>query len=206
MLSQLVRPMVQTQIRLLANSRATRSTLVSTVSQWLSFLGVNAQVTYLDAQSGKIQIALMVHKPDGCDSRDWQQILDNLTPNAASNSSSNTLAAPREVALEPQQHSKMQRLLAYLIQVGNPDQPTPWDDLHPKLQELGFDESTLIGIRSALKVPQCLDDLLADLDPDLAAIALPKAVNLAMMDRQVNASEDQALTALLNAMKREIRE
>jgi hypothetical protein len=199
MLSQLVRPMVQTQIRLLANSRATRSTLVTTVSQWLGFLGVNAQVTYLDAQSDKIQIALVVQKPAACDHQDWQQILANLSPSHESTS----IATLRESMLEPQQQSKMQRLLAYLIQVGNPDQPDSWESLRPKLLEMGFDESTLTGIRSALKVPQCLDDLLNGIDPDVAAIALPKAVHLAMMDRQVNASEDQALTALLHAMKQE---
>jgi hypothetical protein len=78
MLSQIVRPMVQTQIRLLANSRATRPTMVSTVAHWLGFLGVKAQVTHLDAGAGKIHISLSVEKPEGCDAHDWQQILHNL--------------------------------------------------------------------------------------------------------------------------------
>jgi hypothetical protein len=38
MLSKIVRPMVRTQIRLLANCQATRPTLIETISQWLSFL------------------------------------------------------------------------------------------------------------------------------------------------------------------------
>ena len=47
MLSQIVRPMVRTQIRLLANSQATHTTLVKTITQWLGFLGVQATVTQL---------------------------------------------------------------------------------------------------------------------------------------------------------------
>ncbi|MBL1174589.1 hypothetical protein [Pantanalinema sp. GBBB05] len=203
MLSQIVRPMVQTQIRLLANSRATRSTLVSTVAQWLGFLGVRAEVTRLDTAGSKIQLCLTVDRPDACDRGDWQQILTNL------NTSSHPVDLdPHGHALAPDisqfthhQQRKMQRLLAYLIQVGNPDTPIDWEQLHPQLQPLGLDESTLLGIRAALKVPQCLEDLLADLDADVAAIALPKAVSIAMLDRQVNPSEDLALMALLQALK-----
>jgi hypothetical protein len=102
----------------------------------------------------------------------------------------------------PQQQSKMQRLLAYLIQVGNPNEPIDWDILYPQLQTMGLSEMTLMGVKSALKVPQCLEDLVEGLDSDLAAIALPKAVSIAMMDRHVNPSEDQALMTLLQAMKR----
>jgi hypothetical protein len=39
------------------------------------------------------------------------------------------------------------------------------------------------------------------LDSDVAAVALPKAVSIAMLDREVNVSEDQALMSLLKAMK-----
>ncbi|MBF2025768.1 MAG: hypothetical protein IGS48_03250 [Oscillatoriales cyanobacterium C42_A2020_001] len=198
MLSQIVRPMVQTQVRLLAHSRATRSTLVSTVAQWLGFLGVRAEVTQLETDSGKIHIALTVDKPDACDLRDWQQIIANLNANQVGNGARPNLG---ETRFTPQQQNRIQRLLAYLIQVGNPTEAANWEHLHPQLQAMGFDETTLLGVRSALKVPQCLDDLVEGLDPDVAAIALPKAVSLAMMDRQVNSSEDQALTALLQAMK-----
>jgi hypothetical protein len=95
----------------------------------------------------------------------------------------------------------MQRLLAYLIQVGTSDSSVDWENLQPQLQALGLSEPMVLGIRSALKVPQALDDLLDGLDSDVAAVALPKAVSIAMLDRQVNASEDQALVALLKAMK-----
>lgn len=199
MLSQIVRPMVQTQTRLLANSRATRSTLVSTVSQWLGFLGVQAQVTQLEADSGKIRIALTVNKPDACDRHDWEQIIHNLTTSQPVNGGR---VLPVEAQFTSKQQTCLQRLLAYLIQVGNPNERPEWERLQPQLQSMGFDEDTLLGVRSALKVPQCLDDLMDSLDPDVAAIALPKAVSLAMMDRQVNPSEDQALMALLQAMKK----
>lgn len=199
MLSQIVRPMVQTQIRLLANSRATRPTMVSTVAHWLGFLGVRAQVTHLDAGSGKIHISISVDKPDACDVRDWQQILHNL--DCAETEADAVATNP--VEFTSQQQSKMQRLLAYLIQVGNPDRPLEWERLYPQLQALGLNETTLLGIRSALKVPHALDDLLEGLDSDVAAVALPKAVSIAMLDRQVNPSEDQALLSLLKAMKHE---
>ncbi|MBC7970069.1 MAG: hypothetical protein H7Z11_08090 [Verrucomicrobia bacterium] len=197
MLSQIVRPMVQTQIRLLANSRATRPTMVSTVAHWLGFLGVRAQVTHLDAGAGKIHISISVDKPEGCDAHDWQQILCNL--DTAGTEADAVTTSPADFT--PQQKSKMQRLLAYLIQVGNPDQPVNWERLQPQLQTFGLPEETILGIRSALKVPQSLDDLLEGLDPDVAAVALPKAVSIAMLDREVNVSEDQALMSLLKAMK-----
>jgi hypothetical protein len=199
MLSHIVRRMVQTQVRLLANSRATRHTLICTIAHWLGFLGVHAQVNELDAEAGKIHISLTVGKPDACDSCDWQQILHKLNPNE----SDCPRSRPDPPPFPPHQQTKMQRLLAYLIQVGNPTTSVEWETLHPELQALGFEDSTLHGIRAALKVPQALDDLLDGLDPDMAAIALPKAVSLAMMDHQVNSSEDQALLALLKAVKHE---
>jgi hypothetical protein len=196
MLSQIVRPMVRTQIRLLANSQATRSTLVSTIAQWLGFLGVRAQVTQIDAVSNQISVSLTVGKPEACDTHDWQQILQNLNQ---SKNQEEVVPSP-QVQMTPQQQSKLQRLMAYLIQVGSVEQPD-WEKLYPQLQMLGFEESTLLGIRSALKVPQSLDHLMEGLDSDVAAIALPKAVSIALLDRQVNPSEDKALSTLLEAMK-----
>jgi hypothetical protein len=197
MLSQIVRPMVRTQIRLLANSRATRSTLVTTIAQWLGFLGVRAQVKQLDTVSNRIQVSIIVDRPEACDEHDWEQILKNLQDKDEFGS-----PVPTEPAqISPQQQSKLQRLLAYMIQVGEPDTSPDWDTLYPQLQVLGFEESTMMGIKSALKVPQSLDRLMDGLDPDVAAIALSKAVSIALLDRQVNPSEDHALSALLNVMK-----
>jgi hypothetical protein len=191
MLSQLVSPMVRTQIRLLANSQATRSTLVTTIAQWLGFLGVRAQVTHLDRANNQIQVSLTVGKPDACEAGDWQKILTNLDHGKA-------IATPLSLMTEAEER-KLQRLLAYMIQVGEPD--TSWDKVAPQLQRLGFDEGTMLGIKSALKVPQALENLMEGLDPDVAAIALSKAVGIALLDRQVNSREDKALSALLDAMK-----
>ena len=195
MLTQIVRPMVRTQIRLLANTQATRSTLVTTIAQWLGFLGVHAQVTQLDADSDRIHVSLTVGKPEGCDTHDWQQIVRNLKTTA----DPETPLQPNYTAITPQQQSKLQRLLAYVIQIG--DGALNWDQLQPQLAALGFEDALIAGIRSALKVPQSLDLLMDGLDADVAAIALPKAVSLAFLDRQVNPSEDKALSILLDAMK-----
>lgn len=191
MLSQIVRPMVRTQLRLLANSQATRSTLITTIAQWLSFLGVQAKVTNLDADSSQIQVSLTVGKPDACDSHDWEQILQSLKQ----------ASPPSTTALNPQQERKLQRLLAYMVQVGDPGHPVDWEQLCPQLQALGFEDSMLTGIQAAAKVPQSLDLLTEGLDADVAAIALSKAVGIALLDRQVNSSEDKALSAFLVAMK-----
>jgi hypothetical protein len=100
-----------------------------------------------------------------------------------------------------QQQRRMQRLLAYLIQIGNSEQPADWNVLCPHLQAIGLDEDTLLGIKSALKVPQCLEDLVEGLDADVAAVTLPRAVSIAMLDKRVNPSEDQALTTLMRIMQ-----
>lgn len=199
MLTQIVRPMVRTQIRLLANSQATRSTLTNTIAQWLSFLGVQARVTQLDTASDQIQVSLVVGRPEACDPFDWHQIIRNL-----SHSQPKEVSPTSDPAITPQQQSKLQRLLAYVIQVGDPDRAVQWETLYPVLQAMGFEESMLLGIRSALKVPQSLDHLMEGLDADVAAIALPKAVSIALLDRQVNPHEDRALAALLDAMKQPI--
>ncbi|NJO40608.1 MAG: hypothetical protein HC769_29985 [Cyanobacteria bacterium CRU_2_1] len=196
MLSRIVRPMVRTQIRLLANTQATRSTLVATIAQWLSFLGVQAKVTELDAQSNQIRVSLTVGKPEACDDRDWKQILYNI--DQAKESTDLSQLTPE---LTPHQERKVQRLLAYVIQIGDPGNPVDWDELQPQLQSLGFNGEMLLGVKAALKVPQSLDHLMDGLDAEVAAIALSKAVGIALLDRRVNPLEDKALSALLEAMK-----
>jgi len=198
MLSQIVRPMVRTQVRLLANTRATRSTLVTTIAQWLSFLGVKAEVTELDTQSNQIRVSLTVGKPEACDDRDWEQILHNLDQAGQETGSVQPLSA-----LSPKQEMKLQRLLAYVIQVGEPEKPIDWEALQPQLESLGFSDTMLLGIKSAAKIPQSLDQLVEGLDADVAAVALSKAVGIALLDRQVNPMEDKALSTLLDAMKQQ---
>jgi hypothetical protein len=78
MLSQIVRPLIYAQIRLLANSGVTRKTLIDIIAQWLGYLGVRAIVTHLESYSDQIQVSLSVSKSEGCYRHDWQQIICNL--------------------------------------------------------------------------------------------------------------------------------
>ena len=198
MLTEIVRPLVRTQIRLLANSSSTRQTLVQTIGRWLSYLGVEAHVTQLESDSDQIQVALRVKKPTTCDPKDWEKIIENIDGDG-NNSSNNGLTYQQ---ISPKQQVKLQRLLAYMIQVEQPDSQRNWEEVFPLLQNLGLDPELLAGIRSALKIPQSLDRLIEGLEPDVAAIALEKAVGIALLDRRVNPNEDLALSGLLEAMKR----
>jgi hypothetical protein len=196
MLSQIVRPLVRTQIRLLANTQATRLTLISTIAQWLGYLGVQAQVSQLNAYSDQIHVTLSVGKPDACDPSDWRQILCNLQEGAQ-----NSIRVELQYTeMTVQQQSGLQRLLAYLIQVGAEDDSINWEVLYPQLQTLELGEDLLLGIKSALKVPQSLEQILEKISPDVAAIALPTAVRIALLDRHVTPHEDSALSALLKAI------
>ena len=196
MLSQIVRPMVNTQVRLLAKSKATRSTLVKTIARWLGFLGVEAKVTQLDTAGDKIKVSITVGKPDTSEDDDWQQILQNLNRN----SSELKELVNNPVSIPSHQETKYQRILAYVIQMSNPDNATDWQQIYPQLQLLGLEESMLLGIKSALKVPQSLERLVKDLDADVAAVALSQTASIALFDRQVNPGEYQALQTLLQAM------
>ena len=198
MLSQIVRPLVRTQIKLLANTRATRSTLIATIAQWLGYLGVQAQVTKLNALSGQIDVALTIGKPEGCDPKDWQQILQNLQQSEQGSHTPKLQYAE----MTAKQQTQLQRLLAHLIQVGAPtNNPVNWDTLYPQIQTLALDEELLHGIKSALKVPQPLDHLLEGLDPNVAELALHQAVSIALLDQHVTPQEDNTLNALLKVME-----
>ena len=196
MLSQIVRPMVNTQIRLLAKSKATRSTLIKTIIKWLGFLGVEAKVTQLDTLGDKIQVSITVAQPDTSEDNDWQQILNHLNQDT---SETIDLASDRSSSIPAAQETKYQRILAYAIQMSNPDN-IDWEQVYPQLRLLGLEESMLLGIKSALKVPQSIDRLVKDLDADVAAVALSQTASIALLDRQVNPGEYQALQTLLKAM------
>jgi hypothetical protein len=199
MLSQIVRPLVQTQIRLLSRSQATRSTLAETIACWLGYLGVHAQVTQLGTHGDRIQVSLSVGKPEACDNSDWQSILGNLQTDLPSALPQQDDTAFEKMSLSQERH--FARLIAYLLQVSNSnDSALQWDLLQPQLAGLDLEESLLQGIQSALKVPQSLDSLLKKFDPDLAAIALPVAVKIALLDRQITPQENDTLTALLALM------
>ncbi len=196
MLTQIVRPMVNTQIRLLAKSKSTRSTLIETIAKWLSFLGVVAKVTQLDSKDGKIQVSITVGKPDTANEEDWQTITQKI---GKSNSKTAELTTSNTI-IPSEQKTKYQRILAYAIQMSDPDNSSDWEQVYPQLQLLGLEESMLLGVRSALKVPQSIDRLVKDLDADVAALALSQTVSIALLDRQVNPDEYQALNTLLKAM------
>ena len=191
MLSQIVRPLVDTQIRLLANSQATKKTLAQTISSWLGYLGVRTEVTQLIPNSDRISVSLTVGKPESCAQKDWQKILDNLTK------SSSDLTKSQSDEMEMAKLVQLSKLLAYIIQIGLPETEMNWTVLENQLSPLNLDSTTLGAVRSALKVPQSLSAI-DKLDPDLAARAFPLAVKIAWMDNQITAAESEALKALLS--------
>ena len=195
MLSQIVSPLVDVQIRRLASSQATYSTLIETIAKWLSYLGVKAQVNHLTHRSGQIQVSLTVGKPNNCDSEDWQQILQNLERQQSVSS----LKAYDQIL--PSQRTKLQRLFAYLIQISQPEKKYNQIELSHLLQHLNLDEFMVLGIRAALKVPQPIDRLLKELDPDVLAFALPQAMEIALFDRKLNRETETVIVAMLQATK-----
>ena len=196
MLSSILRPMVNTQIKLLAKSAATRSTLVNIIAKWLGFLGVQAQVTHLDTVGEKIQVSLTVSQPEASADEDWQSIVQNLK---SSNSTTEELEL-KGSKIPPQQESKYQRILAYAIQISNQDASVDWEDVYPKLKLLGIEETMLVGIKSALKVPQDIDRLVKSLDADVAAITLSQIASIALFDQQVTPEESRVLQTLIETM------
>jgi len=191
MLSQIVRPLVDTQIRLLANSQATQKTLAQTISSWLGYLGVRTEVTQLIPNSDRISVSLTVGKPESCAQKDWQKILDNLTK------SSSDLPNAQSEEIEMAKLVQLSKLLAYIIQAGSSETELNWTIIENQLSPLNLDSTTLGAVRSALKVPQSLSAI-DKLDPDLAARAFPLAVKIAWMDNQITAGESEALKALLS--------
>ena len=264
MLSQIVAPLVDTQIRRLANSQATYSTLIETVAKWLSYLGVKAQVTHLAHRSGKIQISLTVGKPYTCSSRHWQQILDNLDQRSLPSSAVKQQGSSEEVKVDsvvlngsrlyhkgtmsegiplsegvlkdtpadipfrvrdplgqrstfdrqqaslclnsydqisPAQRSKLQRLFAYLIQNSELSDKHNPDALSNFLYQLNLDEFMILGIRCALKVPQPIERLLRELDPNVIALAVPQAMKIALCDQKLNQEAETTINTMLRLAK-----
>ena len=137
---------------------------------------------------------MSVGKPEVCNSLDWQQILHKLHKYERRNQKQDDFEQ-----IELAQQLQMVRLLACLIQAGQPEEKVSWEVVKPQLSSLELDETLLAGIRSALKIPQSIE-LIEKLNPDVAARAFPLAVKIAWLDRQVNSQENQALSALLKAM------
>ncbi|MEB3210756.1 MAG: hypothetical protein VKL39_05355 [Leptolyngbyaceae bacterium] len=197
MLTQLVRPLVRTQIQILANSKAAGGRLVNTISNWLGYLGVQAEVKHLQTKGDRIQVSLSVGKPEQCSEAEWKQILSNL----------DNVDSMEPVGVEmtyqmmtPSQQRQACRLLAHIIQVGNPNALQEWDRLKRQLMGLSMDSELLQNIQVALKVPQRIDSLLVDLEPDVAAFVLSRAIGIALIDKKISVDEDTALKSIYSAL------
>ena len=196
MLTSIVRPMVKAQIKLLAQTQATKITLVKIIARWLGFLGVSAQVTHLDTVEGKIQVSLTVSQPEASDNEDWHRIIENI----------NSSKTPQEglesevFQIPAQQQNKYQRLLAYAIQINHQEGIVHWESIYPKLKLLGIEESVIGGIKTALKVPQDIERLVKDLDAEVAALALSQTACIALFDQHVNPEEYRVLQTLIEVM------
>ena len=59
----------------------------------------------------------------------------------------------------------------------------------------------LVTIKSAMKVPAMLDSLLEDLEPEVAAYVLSKAISIALIDREINQDEDSVLKSIYGALE-----
>ncbi|MGD1855801.1 MAG: hypothetical protein ACFB2W_16295 [Leptolyngbyaceae cyanobacterium] len=198
MLDRLVRPLVRTQVQVLAKTPSAHTRLMGMVSQWLGYLGVQADVTHLKTNQGRIQIALAVGKPEQCTENEWSKILENIEQN---NDAAGSEAELTYQDLSKEQKSKVHRLLAGVIQAGNKDAAESWDTLQPQLIGVGMNQVMLANIRSAMKVPTMMDSLLKDLEPEVAAYVLSKAISIALIDKEINQEEDNALKAIYEAIE-----
>lgn len=197
MLVQLVRPLVRTQVQMLAQAQSASGKLVGMVSQWLGYLGIHAEVTQLQTTGNRIQVSLCVGKPEQCTEAEWQQILDNLNRDVGTTPATDALAY---TAMSPAQQSKVQRLLASILHASGQDPLVAWPTLRPRLGAMGMEESMLTGIHAALKVPMPMELLVEQLEPEVAAFVLSKAIHIALLDQQISQAEDSALKALLSAV------
>ncbi|MBE9137591.1 hypothetical protein IQ254_10260 [Nodosilinea sp. LEGE 07088] len=201
MLVQLVRPLVRTQVQMLTQAQSASGKLVGMVSQWLGYLGIQAEVTQLQTTGNRIQVSLCVGKPEQCTEAEWQKILDNLNQEANTAPAEDTLTYK---AMTSAQQSKVQRLLASILHASGQDPTAEWATLRPRLAAMGMDESMIAGVHAALKVPMPMELLIEQLEPDVAAFVLSKAINIALLDQQISQAEDTVLKALLNAVDRPV--
>lgn len=199
MLVQLVRPLVRTQLQILARTPAADSKLTNMVAQWLSYLGVHAEVTQLKTTGELIEVSLKVAKPEQCSKTEWQQILKNLTAESEHPTTDPGLTYDTMTA---SQRRKVHRLLACVLRASNENLIEEWEQMQPQLSELGLAPAMLEELRSAVRVPTPITLLVEDLEPEVASFALSKAIAIALMDKHINRAEDDALKTLLDALQR----
>ncbi|MGB3312467.1 MAG: hypothetical protein WBG32_03170 [Nodosilinea sp.] len=201
MLVKLVRPLVRTQVQMLTQAQSASGKLVGMVSQWLGYLGIHAEVTQLHTTGDRIQVSLCVGKPEQCTEAEWQKILDNLNQDKTNTIEEDALVYK---TMSPAQQSKVQRLLASILQASGQDPVEDWTSLRPRLGAMGMDEAMLGGIQSALKVPMPMELLVEQLEPEVAAFVLSKSIHIALLDHQISQAEDTALKVLLNAVDHKV--
>lgn len=197
MLVQLVRPLVRTQVQMLSQAQSAGTKLVGMVAQWLGYLGIHAEVTQLQTEGDTIQVSLRVGKPEQCTEMEWQKILDNLNQDQDTSANASALTY---ATMSPAQQSKAQRLLASVLQASGQNPLADWPDLASRLKALGLEDAMLHGVQSALKAPMPMALLVEQLEPEVAAFVLSKAINIALMDNSISPDEDTALKALLDAL------
>lgn len=198
MLDHLVRPLVRTQIQLLTQTQSASARLVGMVSQWLGYLGIHAQVSHLKVSDGRVKISLDVGKPEQCNPQEWQQILDNIAQTHGDEAHDEGLTYAK---MSSTQKKKVTRLLACVIQAGNPETALDGNSLQRRLIAMGLEEPLVLEIKSALKVPGVFEPLLEDLEPDLAAFVLSRAISIALIDLQISQQEDSALKAIYSVLE-----
>ncbi len=198
MLDHLVRPLVRTQIQLLTQTQSASAKLVGMITQWLGYLGIEAHVSQLHVGEGQVKISLAVGKPEQCAPQEWQQILDNIAQTHGHEIKEDEITYAK---LPSAQQRKVTRLLACVIQAGNPETSLEGDTLHQRLLTMGMDPELALEIKSALRVPGVVEPHLDDLDPEAAAFVLSKAISIALIDRQISPAEDHALKAIYGALE-----
>lgn len=200
MLVQLVRPLVRSQIQILARTPAADSKLMGMVTQWLGYLGVHAEVTQLETEGELIQVSLKVARPEQCTETEWRQILTNLTNDKGERQAS---AGITYASMTSIQRGKVHRLLACVLRASSENLIEEWPQIEPQLTAMGLDSTLIRELRSAIRVPTPMGLLVEDLEPEVATFALSKAIGIALMDQEINRAEDDALKTLLKALQRE---
>ena len=64
-----------------------------------------------------------------------------------------------------------------------------------------MNEAMLANIKSAMKVPAMMDSLLQDLEPEVAAYVLSKAISIALIDKEITQDEDNVLKSIYSAIE-----
>jgi hypothetical protein len=197
MLDHLVRPLVRTQIQLLTQTQSASAKLMGMITQWLGYLGIEAHVSHLHVGEGQVKISLAVGKPEQCNPQEWQQILDNIAQTHGSEPQTDELTYAK---LSSVQRRKVTRLLACVVQAGNPETSLGGEALHQRLLTMGLEPALALEIKAAVRVPGVVETHLEDLEPEAAAFVLSKAIGIALIDSQISPAEDQALKSIYGAL------